>query len=212
MKEINMWYDKMLMERAKKALEKNGFKVRCFETKELATAALLNEVEPDKSIGMGGSATLMSMGLYELFKNKGNTLFSHTHATSPEESMRFRKAQLSADVFICSTNALTLDGQLVNIDGIGNRVAAMCFGPDKVYVICGINKIVEDETAARKRIGNVASPMNAQRLKKAVPCATSGYCHDCSAPERMCRIISIIPRKPMATDIEVLLIGEKLGF
>lgn len=210
--EINKWYDCMLIERAQKALEKNGFKVRCFDTKEQATAALLSEIPADKSIGMGGSATLMSMGLYDLFKARGNTLFSHTHATSPEESMKFRKAQLSADIFMCSTNALTLDGQLVNIDGIGNRVAAMCFGPDKVYVICGINKIVENEQAARKRIGDVATPMNAQRLKKAVPCATTGYCHDCSSPERMCRIVSIIPRKPMATDLEIIIIAEKLGY
>lgn len=210
--DIKKWYDCTLTERAKKALEKNGFKVRCFETKEQAAAALVAEIPSDKSIGMGGSATLMSMGLYELFKERGNTLFSHTHATSPEEAMKCRKAQLSADVFMCSTNALTLDGQLVNIDGVGNRVAAMCFGPDKVYVICGVNKIVENEQEGRKRIGNVASPMNAQRLKKAVPCATTCYCHDCSSPERMCRIVTIIPRKPMATDLEIIIIQENLGF
>lgn len=212
MNDINTWYEQMLMERAQKALEKNGFKVRCFADKDSAKAALADEINANQTIGMGGSATLMSMGLYELFKSKGNTLYSHTHASSPAEAMKFRKAQLSADVFMCSTNALTLDGQLVNIDGIGNRVAAMCFGPEKVYVICGINKIVENEKAARKRIGDVATPMNAQRLNKVVPCATTGYCHDCNSPERMCRIISIIPRKPMATDMDIIIIREKLGY
>lgn len=210
--DINKWYDSLVIERTQKALEQNGFKVRCFATKEQATSALLAEIPVGKSIGMGGSATLVSMGLYELLQERGHTLFSHTHATSPEEAMKFRKAQLSADIFMCSTNALTLDGQLVNIDGVGNRVAAMCFGPDKVYVVCGINKIVEDEQTARKRIGSVATPMNAQRLNKSVPCATTGHCHNCNAPDRMCRIVSIIPRKPMATDIEVIIIAEALGF
>lgn len=210
--DINKWYDCMLMERAKKALEHNGFKVRCFANKEQAAAALVAEIPADKSIGMGGSATLVSMGMYEQFKAQGNTMFSHTHASSPEEALSFRKAQLSADVFMCSTNAVTLEGHLVNIDGVGNRVAAMCFGPNKVYVVCGINKIVADEKAARKRVGDVASPMNAQRLKKAVPCATTGYCHDCNSPERMCRVLTVITRKPVATDLEIILIDEKLGF
>jgi hypothetical protein len=126
--------------------------------------------------------------------------------------MDSRRAQLACDVFLSSSNAVTVEGELVNVDGIGNRVAAMIFGPGKVIVVAGWNKIVPDVNAAIQRIRNTAAPLNAKRLELNVPCAKTGYCVDCDVPDNMCRVTTIISRKPRKTDISVVLIAEQLGF
>jgi hypothetical protein len=117
-----------------------------------------------------------------------------------------------ADLFLSSSNAVTLNGELVNIDGVGNRVNSTNFGPGKVILVVGYNKIVEDVQEAIQRIKNVAAPLNARRLNVDVPCAKVGKCVDCNSPNRICRAIVIHERKPSLTDILVILVGEELGF
>ena len=119
---------------------------------------------------------------------------------------------MTSDLFLSSANAITLNGEMVNIDGIGNRVNSTNFGPGKVILVVGYNKIVDDVQEAIQRIKNVAAPMNARRLNIDVPCAKVGKCVDCHSPNRICRVIVIHERKPSLTDILIILVGEELGF
>jgi len=117
-----------------------------------------------------------------------------------------------ADVYLSSSNAITLQGQLVNTDGVGNRVAAMIFGPPRVIVLAGYNKIVADEEQARERIKNVASPKNGLRFGGKTSCAQVGRCMDCSSQHRMCKATVILDRRPTLTDYHIIIIGEDLGY
>jgi hypothetical protein len=119
---------------------------------------------------------------------------------------------MTSDLFLGSVNAVTMNGELVNIDGAGNRVNATVFGPGKVILVAGYNKIVEDVQEAVKRVRNVAAPMNAKRLDVDVPCAKLGKCVDCSSPNRICRVVVIHERRPLLTDMLIILVGEELGY
>ena len=131
-------------------------------------------------------------------------------AGSREEGIEIRRKSLGADVYMSSTNALTMDGKLVNIDGIGNRVAGMFFGPQKVYIICGVNKIAENVDKALERVKSIVH-LNSERLGYDTPCIKVKKCVDCKVPQRACSITTIIDWKPMLTDIEVVIINESLG-
>ena len=140
-------------------------------------------------------------------------LISKKPGISPEEAMAVRRRQLSSDLFLSGTNALTLSGCLVNIDNTGNRVGAMVFGPKKAIVVAGRNKIVDGSIEdAIRRVKEWAAPPNAKRLQYQTPCATTGFCSDCSSPERICRIVTIIEKRPKRSDLRVLVVNEDLGF
>jgi acyl-CoA hydrolase len=156
---------------------------------------------------------LHDLKLDELLKAKGKEILNHNIGSlSPEEKLEIRKRQLTCDLFITSTNALTKDGKLINTDGVGNRVAAMIFGPKKTLVLAGVNKIVKDVNAGLSRIKEIASPMNTKRLNVNTPCAVTGVCSDCNSPQRICRVTTIIEKKPNFSDIEIVIIGENLGY
>jgi hypothetical protein len=126
--------------------------------------------------------------------------------------MEIMRRQLTCDLFLTSSNAVTLSGWLVNIDGNGNRVAALTFGPKKVIVVAGRNKLVDgDLTAAIHRVKNIAAPPNAKRLNCNTPCAKTGFCANCNSPDRICRIIHVMDRKPRVADLHVLIVNEDLG-
>jgi hypothetical protein len=143
----------------------------------------------------------------------GKEILNHgLSGLTPEERMTIMRRQLTCDLFLTGTNAVTLSGWLVNIDGNGNRVAAMFFGPKKVIVVAGRNKIVDgDLQDAIDRIKNWASPPNAKRLNYNTPCAKTGFCSNCNSPERICRVTTIIDRKPRVMDIRVLVVNEDMG-
>jgi hypothetical protein len=119
---------------------------------------------------------------------------------------------MRADLFLCSVNAVTMTGEIVNRDGCGNRINAMTFGPRKVVLVAGRNKVVSDLDAALARIEETAAPIRAMSLNRKTPCVKTGVCMDCDSPERICRITSIIHRKPLMTEISVLLLDEDLGY
>jgi hypothetical protein len=119
---------------------------------------------------------------------------------------------MTCDLFLSSSNAITMHGELVNIDGVGNRVNAISFGPKKVIIVASYNKVVENVEDAIKRVRNVASPANSKRLNMDVPCGKVGVCTDCDSPDRACRVIVILERRPMLSDILVILLGEELGY
>ena len=193
------------------ALNKNRFKAEYADTKAEAVEAILKLINPQDTVGMGGSITLDELSIGKLLQELGNTIFNH-QGLPPAEACNVRRKQLTSDVFIASSNAVTLDGEIVNMDGSGNRVAALSFGPKRVIVIMGANKIVKDEADARRRIAMIAAPMNADRLNRKTPCVITGVCANCNSPERICSITSIMHKAPSTSDFHVIIVGEALGY
>jgi hypothetical protein len=211
--DVYKWQTETLGTRAVEALKRNYFDAAYFDTKEEASAAVLKFIKPETTVGFGGSQTTRLMGLSEAILEAGGTILNHNAPDlSLDERTEIMRRQQVCDVFICSSNAITLDGYLCNLDGNGNRVSAMIFGPRKVIVIAGTNKICKDETAAWDRIRAVASPLNMKRLSRPNPCTKSGECMDCNLPTRGCNIYVTLRRKPSLTDFSVFIIGENLGY
>lgn len=211
--ELKNWHNNIIGGRVVKALQKNNFEAAYFEGREEALEYILNNIPDDAKVGIGGSSTLREIGLLGILQKKGYTLYDHNQPDfSPEEKKAQRYKQLSSDVFLCSTNALTLKGELVNRDAIGNRVGAMAFGPKKVIVVAGINKVVKDFEEADQRIKMIAAPINTKRHETPNPCLYTGQCSDCQSPGRICSITTIIHKRPRFTEMHIVLIGENLGF
>ncbi|MHB8158285.1 MAG: lactate utilization protein [Desulfocucumaceae bacterium] len=211
--DLTLFYEK----RAKKvvsALNKNLFEALYAPTREQAVAEILKRIPEGATVGAGGSVTLRQLGILETIKNMGHTVYDHwQEGLDPGEVNAVRRLQLTSDVFISSTNAVTAEGHLVNIDGHGNRVAAMTFGPKKVIVVAGINKITRDRESAIGRIKNEAAPLNFNRLDLPTPCLKSTFCVDCSPPAKICRITAVTEVKPSGIpEYVVIIVGEELGF
>ena len=189
--------------KAKRNLERNGFEVHVFKTGAEA-AAHLNEELNDVSIGFGGSKTLDQLGLYELL-SQNNTVYWHWKAPGKET----RRQAAFTDVYCCSANAISEDGEIFNIDGTGNRLAGTLFGHERVFIVAGTNKICPDFDAALKRARNTAAVKNAERLDKKTPCRIDGVCHDCHGREGICRALTVLwgPMNGMETEI-VLIDGD----
>lgn len=207
------WQRSMLMEKTAATLEKHGFRSMTFACRDEALTFLLGEAASAATIGFGGSMTLAELGLARQIEAMGKrTLIHSREGLSPVERRIVMQEQLNCDLFFTSTNAVTMDGILVNIDATGNRVCAMAFGPQRVWIVVGSNKIVADVPAALRRIKEIAAPPNARRLGFKTPCAVTGLCSDCDSPERICRVTTIIERKPRTTEIGVCFINENLGY
>lgn len=207
------WQRRQLMEHAAASLEKHGFTTALYEKRDEALAFLLNEAAEAENVGFGGSMTIAELGLIARVESLGKRTLVHGRpGLTPQQRREVMRQQLICDLFFTSTNALTLDGCLVNIDASGNRVGSMLFGPKQVWIIAGSNKITPDVPSALKRVREVASPPNARRLGFKTPCANTGVCSDCDSPDRICRITTIIERKPRTTEIGVCLINEVLGY
>lgn len=195
------------------ALQKNRFTAAYFPTAAEAVDQLLSIIPPSATVGVGGSWTLIQLEVVEKLEARGNiVLCHHKPGLSPEQILDIRRRQLTCDVFLTSTNALLQDGRLVNTDATGNRVAAMIFGPKKVIVLTGTNKIVASLEEARERIRATAAPANNKRLNRPNPCVKTGYCVDCQGPSRLCNVDTIIHKCPPASDIHVWIAGEELGY
>ncbi len=203
-------------DRAARVVEKlkaHDFGALYVKTKEEAAKEIYNRIVPGAKVGVGGSITIRGLGILDLLKARGDIVYDHwVPGKSEADSIPTRKAQLSADWFLSSVNALTTTGELVSIDGIGNRVNGMTFGPAHVILVAGYNKIVEDVQAGIKRAKNVSAPINAKRLHIDVPCTKAGRCVDCNSPNRICRAIVIHERRPTYTDMLIILVGEELGY
>jgi len=208
--EIGLWQLDVRARKCVEALQKNGFRAEYHPSLESVRYRVLAECENASSIGFGGSLSIQEMGIFEALEGKGKTLLDHARGPS-EKEVETRLGQLTCDLFLTGTNAVTLDGCLVNLDKNGNRINAMTFGPKKTIVVAGGQKVVSDVGEALRRIKSVAAPRNTKRLKLSTPCASSGFCEDCDSPQRICRVYSIIERKPPHSDISVLLCGEPMG-
>ncbi len=195
-------------------LKKRGFDGRYFSTMEDAVKTALDIIPQDATVGVGGSITIRELGILPKLKERGHEVFDHWSAP-PAEKGKTTKAQPTSNVFISSSNAITEKGQLVNIDGAGNRVSSMIFGPDKVIIFAGVNKIVNDLERAIWHVKNYSAVLNFKRLspEPAPPCTKTGKCSDCNFPARLCRVTAIIDAPPKGIkEYYVFLINEELGF
>jgi hypothetical protein len=171
-------------------------------------------VPENASVFRCGSMTTVGMGLWEKLAEKPGVkiLDPYQPGLSAEDAMDLRRHGLLADFMIASSNAITLDGRLVNLDGGGNRVAAMSFGPKKVILVVGMNKVASDLESAMARVKHYAAPVNAIRVGYKTPCAENGLCTDCRSPQRICNLWSIIEGHALKGRIHVKLVGENLGY
>ena len=199
----------MAFEALRKQLESNGFQVSVFATAEEAAAYLNREID-GTTVGCGGSMTLKDMGLYDSLAAH-NTLYYHGVSDDPKGTMQ--KA-MTADVYLLSANAIAENtGEILSIDGTGNRVSSTLFGHRKVYFVAGKNKVSEDFDKALWRLRNVVAPKNAQRLGRKTPCAVKGdKCYNCNSPERICRGLVVHYKKMNSMDMEVVLVDQELGY
>ena len=198
-----------------KNLEKRNMQGEYYENTGQAVDAILSEIPDDFLVGLGGSESLIESGLVDALRKKNIQLLDrYKEGVTKEEIWRMRKEGLSADIYISSSNAVTLDGKIVNVDGIGNRVAAMIFGPDKVILLVGMNKVVKNVKEAVARIKNYVAPKNAGRVDIVTPCSKRGSCQDphCRFPYRICSQLVILESSMFPGRIKLFLVGEDLGY
>jgi hypothetical protein len=212
--ELVLWTHEQKCLKTVGSLVKNGFRAEYCPTPQVACDCIVQEAADADSLGFGGSMSIVGLGVESRLREQGKEILNHADpALSRAEKMDVMRRQLTCDLFLTGTNALTISGELVNIDATGNRVAAMFFGPRKVIVVAGRNKLVDGSAQeAIQRVKNWATPPNAKRLNFKTPCASTGFCSDCNSPDRLCRVTSIIDRKPRFTDVMVLVVNADLGF
>ena len=206
-----MQYDKAGAKVAE-ALNKRYFEAYYCSDRAAALEKILELIPQDHVVSWGGAATVDELGVKEALRQRGQAVIDRDTAKDAQERQQMLKQALTCDTFLMGSNAISADGQLVNIDGTGNRVAALCFGPTQVVVVAGMNKVAGDLDGAMRRAREVAAPMNAQRFPLKTPCVANGLCGDCKGPDSICaQIVTTRLCKP-AGRIKVVLVGEDLGF
>ena len=193
-------------------LQQRHFDAHYCADKAAALQKALELIPEGASVGWGGALSAAQIGLLEAVKAGPYRAIDRDTAQSPQERVKLQKECLLSDVFITGANALSLDGQMVNIDGMGNRVAAIVYGPESVLVIAGMNKVVDSLEDAVKRARTVAAPMNKQRFGGSTPCITTGSCADCRCEDSICNQILITRNCRPAGRIRFIIVGEELGF
>ena len=204
--------NKMLAEKVIKGLESRNMKGYYAESKEKALKLALELIPERSEIGWGGSMSMQEIGLKDAVCQGDFTVYNRDICKSPEEKKATELAVMDADWFICSSNAVTEDGVLVNIDGMCNRVAAIAWGPKNVLMIVGMNKVVKTTEDAVARARNEAAPINAQRFNLDTPCCKTGACFDCKSPQTICCQFLITRFSRVPERIKVILVNDELGF
>lgn len=203
----------MKIERLMKNLEKNQMKGTFLKDREALQEYMNQQIPDGVKVAVGGSQTLFEVGVIEYLRTRNVTFFDrYEEGLSMEGRKEVFRNSFFADFYFTSTNAITLDGHLYNIDHVGNRVAAMLFGPDKVFVIIGLNKIVDTEEEAVGRIRSIAAPANNVRLNRDTPCTKLGSCTECNAKDCICSEYTLIKRQSVKDRIEVLILPTELGY
>ena len=193
------------------ALIKRHFEAYYISDSKDVAAKVLELIPAGACVSWGGTTTVDQLGIKRVLADKGYNLIDRDTAKTPEEREELMHKALNSDFFLMSSNAITEDGELFNIDGKGNRVAALCYGPKNILIIAGMNKIVPDMDAAYDKVRNYTSPVNAMRFCDATPCAKTGLCGDCLSPQSICaQFVETRICKPDGR-IKVILVGEDLG-
>lgn len=204
--------NRMLAEKVIKGLESRKMEGYYAETKEEALKKALELIPEGSSVGWGGSMSIQEIGLKDAVCSGNYTVYNRDAAKNPQEKKATELAILGSDFLLCSTNAITEDGILVNIDGMGNRVAGIIWGPENVLMIVGMNKVVKDLEAAWSRARNEAAPINAQRFPIQTPCKKTGACADCKSPDTVCCQMVVTRFSKIPGRIKVILVNDDLGF
>ena len=194
------------------AMKKRHFDAYYCSPAAEAVEKVLELIPAGDVVSWGGVATVDELGIKERLRHRGQPVIDRDTARTPEERMAMLHQALTCDTFLMSSNAISEDGQLVNIDGMGNRVAALCFGPKQVIVVAGMNKVAPTLETAVSRARNVAAPANAQRFPVKTPCNANGLCSDCISPDCICAQVVTTRVSSPAGRIKVILVGEDLGF
>ena len=194
-----------------KAMKKRQFDAYYCSTAEEAVEKVLELIPSGDTVSWGGVATVDQLGIKDRLRQRGQSLIDRDTAKTPDERMDMLRQALTCDTFLMSSNAISEDGQLVNIDGMGNRVAALCFGPKQVIVVAGMNKVAGDLNSAMARARHIAAPANVQRFDVKTPCSVTGQCGDCTSPDCCCAQIVTTRFSKVPGRIKVVLVGEALG-
>lgn len=207
------WILEQKVKRTMEALEANNME-SYFVKDEKALIEKINEfVKDGETVAVGGSMTLFETGVIDFLRSgRFNFLDRYKENLTAEDTKNIFRKSFMSDTYFVSSNAVTEQGELYNIDGTGNRVAAMIYGPDKVIVIIGVNKIVSNLDEAIDRTRNCAAPANAKRLNRNTPCAKVGYCMDCDSAERICNDYVLIKKQGQKGRIKVIVVGKNLGY
>src|SRR5512136_713150 len=212
MEQWEQWFQEKQVERTINALKKNNFEAHFVPNSKAALEEVMKQIPDGSTVGVGGSVTLVQTGILEaLGKRNVHLIWPMQQAKNMEERQELIRKSFSSDFFLSSTNAVTEDGKLFNVDATGNRVGAMFIGPKKTIVVCGVNKIVKDLEAAEKRVREWVAPQNARRLNRKTPCVETGVCGDCGSPDRICNIYVTLAKKPARMEVVIILVGERLG-
>ena len=196
-----------------KNLEKRNMAGSYFETSAEAIEYVMNAITSGSKVGVGGTQTLEEIGMKDALTQRTDIeLYMRKPGQTYADLADGYKKSFLADFYLMSTNAITMDGELFNIDGLGNRTAALIYGPDKVFVITGMNKVCPDLDSAIKRSRNIAAPENCLRLDKNTPCSKVGKCMDCTSPDNICSQFVYTRTSGIPGRIHVILIGENIGY
>lgn len=207
------WVNEQKIIRTIKALEKNNMNGYLVENEEELIDKIKEIVSEGSMVACGGSMSLFETGVINhLRSNRYKFLDRYKEGLTKEELVKIYKEAFFADAYFSSSNAITEDGQLYNVDGNGNRVAALLYGPEKVIIICGVNKIVPTLEDAIKRNETVSAPANAKRLNKNTPCTKVGYCMNCNSKERICSEYTVIKRQSIKERIHVIFLNKEIGY
>ena len=204
---------KLKQEKMKKAYQKHGMEITFVENKEELCKALKPLLVNGKSISFGGSQTLFETGVIDLVRSSDVTLYDrYKEGLSGEEIQDIFRKAFTSDLYVTSTNAMTIDGYLYNIDYTGNRVAAMIYGPKEVIVVVGKNKIFESEASAIEHVRNVACPANCMRLNRQTPCVKTCKCMDCESEDRLCSAYTKMGKQRVKGRIKIFIVNEDYGY
>jgi len=195
-----------------KNLEKRNMEGFYCNSKEEAKQKVLELIDENSSVSWGGSMTLGEIDIYSPLKEGNYKVIDRDSVNTPEEKRQKYLEAFNADYYLMSTNAITLDGKLINIDGNGNRVAALVYGPKKVIIVAGMNKVCPSEDKGVERVRNLATPPNAMRVGVNTPCSKTGKCHDCLSDQTICCQILTTRYSKHPDRIKVILVGEELGY
>ena len=197
------------------ALKKRRYEACFFETPEETRQFVLAQIKPEETVGVGGSVTLRGdLQMVPALRQRGNAVYDHWEAVQdPKRFLELKRSHRGVDVFLSSLNAIAADGTIVNLDGGGNRVASLCSGPKRVFIVAGANKVVETMQEAIDRTRNKAAVLRALKSQFKTPCVTTGICSDCDSPQRICAALLILLKKPANNEqFTVILVNEEMGY
>lgn len=205
-------YYRIKAENLIKNLNKRNIEGYYFGNSATAAAKVIELIEDNSTVSWGGSMTLHQIGIFDKLKAGNYKVFDRSTAKNSKEKEKIYHQALNSDYYLMSSNAITQSGKLVNIDGNGNRLAALIYGPQNVIIVVGMNKVTADEKTALQRVRNQAAPANSIRLDTNTPCVETGYCNNCQTEDTICCQTVITRRSRHNNRIKVILVGEELGF